>query len=97
MGHGKDIGICHFTTYVLLMTMHTKICVTNIGTGFKQRNSTIHYKTIKQPSFTVTFTGDLTAHCATRLTRNTSNQTSKLTVAHTNTILTSSLPQNMFL
>jgi len=34
------------------------------------RNSTHHYKTGKLPSFILTFTGDLTAHCATRHTRN---------------------------
>ena len=41
----------------------------------------------------ITFTGDLTAYCATRRTRNATWQTSNtLTLAHTNTIPTSRLP-----
>jgi len=33
------------------------------------RNSTLHYKTGKLPSFTLTFTVYLTAHCATGVTQ----------------------------
>jgi hypothetical protein len=64
----------------------------NVAEGANHRNSTLHYKIGKLPSFTLTFTGDLTAHCATRLTRNTTRQTSMLCLAHTNTVPTSTLP-----
>jgi len=41
-----------------------------VAQGGIHRNSTLHYKTGKLPSphFTLTFTGALTAHCATRRT-----------------------------
>jgi hypothetical protein len=45
----------------------------------------------------MTFTGYLTAHCATRCTRNTTRQTTKLRLAHTYTVPTSTLPQSMTL
>jgi hypothetical protein len=40
-----------------------KTCGTNCSTVGIHRHSTLHYKTEKFPSFTLTFTADLTAHC----------------------------------
>jgi hypothetical protein len=57
----------------------------NVAQGI-HRNSTLHYKTGKLPSFTLTFTRDLTAHCAARCTTNTTRQTSTLSLAHTKTV-----------
>ena len=54
------------------------------------------HKTGKLPSYTLTFTLDLTAHCATRCTRNTTRQPSTLRLAQTNTIPTSRLPTTQF-
>jgi len=54
---------------------------------------TAHFITKQENySFTLTFTGDLTANCATRCTRNTTRKTSTLGLAHTNTVTTSRLP-----
>jgi len=53
-----------------------KYVETNCSTEGIHRNSTLHYNTGKLSSFTLTFTVDLTAHCATRQTRNTTRHTS---------------------
>jgi hypothetical protein len=62
---------------------HVELVVTQ---GASTEISTLHYKTGKVTSFTLTFTGDLTAQCATRCTRNTTRQTSTLSLANTKTI-----------
>ena len=49
---------------------------TNCSTGGIHRNSTLHYKTGRLPSFTPTFTVDPTAHRAAWGTRNTTRKTS---------------------
>ena len=71
---------------------YTGKCGTNCSTGIINRSSTLHYKMGKLPSFTIKFTGDLTAHCTKKLNRNTTKQNSTLTLAHTNTVQTSSPP-----
>jgi hypothetical protein len=53
-----------------------------VSQGGINGNSILHFKTGKLPSSTMTFTGDLTARCATRPTRNTTRLTSTLTLAH---------------
>jgi hypothetical protein len=63
--------------------------------GCIHKNSTLHYNTGKLPSSTLTFTADLTVHCATRLTRNTTKQNSTLTLVHTNTVQICRLRQNV--
>ena len=69
---------------------------TNCSTVGIHRNSTHHYKTGKLSCFTLTFTVDLTAHCATRQTRDTTRQTSsKAWPTHTQTITASRLPHRM--
>ena len=58
---------------------------------------TAHFIT-KQENYLIslTFTVDLTAHCATRRTRNTDKQTSILNLAHKNTVTTSRLPTTQY-
>jgi hypothetical protein len=68
--------------------LHRKIYVTSFSTVCIQEHCTLHYKTGKLPSFTLTFTGDMTAHCATR-------QTSTLNLAHTNTVVKNRLAYSM--
>jgi hypothetical protein len=72
-----------------------KTCGTNYNTEGIHRNSTLHYNTGTLSSVPLTFTADLTAHCATSRTSNTTTQPSTSHLAHTNTVPTSRLPHSI--